>query len=55
MRAITELVKNTQVTCKSNAHIKDNFLKGLWKGLLKTSGDEQVMKMHRIFDDYAVC
>lgn len=59
MRAIIELVKNTQVACKSNAHIKDNFLKGLWKGLwkglLKTTGDESLMKMHRIFDDYAVC
>lgn len=30
MRAITKLVKNTQVAYKSNAHIRDNFLEVFW-------------------------
>ena len=38
MRAIIELVKNTQVACKSNAHIKDNFLKGLLERSLENTG-----------------
>lgn len=54
MRAITELVKNPQVTCKSNAPIKDNFLKRfLERSSERKCRSEQVMKIKGIFDHNA--